>query len=210
MTALPARDNRITRRSWLLAGLVIPLSRARAAAEPLLHVSFDGDNIHVAAPSLHFLTGKPLERLRDAATVVFLSQLTLYNDAFITPFRRNPERIVVSYDLWEEKFAVSIPGPAARSTSHLEAAQAEAWVIDGLAISALGMDPSRPFWLKFELHATNPSDLYKLVGDSGISVSVLIEMVTRQRGADNSHFTLMAGPLRLADLPRTPRAPRIG
>jgi len=66
--AQPARDIRISRRSWLLAGLGIPLLRARAE-EPLL-VSFDGDNLHVAAPGLHFLTGKPLSRLKDANTGV--------------------------------------------------------------------------------------------------------------------------------------------
>lgn len=208
MTARPAREIRISRRSWLLAGLAIPLSRVRAAES--LHVSFDGDNIHVAAPGLHFLTGKPLERLRDAATVVFLSQLTVYSDAYITPYRRIPERIIVSYDLWEEKFAVSIPGAAARSQSHLGAQQAEEWVIDGLAISALGMDPTRQFWLKFELHTADRRDISKLVGDTGISVSSLIEMVTRHGGLDDSSFTLSSGPLRLVDLPRTPRAPRLG
>ena len=191
-----------------MAGLAIPLSRA-LASEPL-HVSFDGDNIHVAAPGLHFLTGKPLERLRDADTVAFLSQLTVYSDPFSTVFRRIPERIIVSYDLWEEKFAVSIPGPAARATSHLEAQPAEAWVIDGLAISALGIDPNRQFWLKFELRTASPRDFSKLVGDSGISVSILIEMLTRHAGLDDSYWTRSAGPLRLIDLPRTPRGSRIG
>jgi hypothetical protein len=209
MTALPARDLRISRRSWLLAGLAIPLFRGRAAAEPL-HVSFDGDNLHVATPGLHFLTGKPLERLRDAATVVFLSQLTVFSDDRDTVFRRLPERIIVSYDLWEEKFAVSIPGPAARSKSHMEAAQAEAWVIDGLAVSALGIDPTRQFWLEFELRTADRRELSKLVGDTGISVSSLIEMVTRQPGLDDYYRSLRAGPLRLADLPRTGRGNRNG
>ncbi|HEV3197534.1 MAG TPA: hypothetical protein VGZ73_06490, partial [Bryobacteraceae bacterium] len=68
----------MSRRSWLLAGLGILLLRARAE-EPLL-VSFDGDNIRVAAPGLHFLTGKPLERLKAADTVVFDSQITLFTD----------------------------------------------------------------------------------------------------------------------------------
>ncbi|MGO9258811.1 MAG: hypothetical protein ACLQU1_21195 [Bryobacteraceae bacterium] len=208
MTALPARDIRISRRSWLLAGLAIPLLRGRTAES--LHVSFDGDNLHVAAPGLHFLTGKPLERLRDAATVVFLSQLTVYSDDRDTVFRRFPERIIVSYDLWEEKFAVSIPGPAARSKSHMVAAQAEAWVIDGLAVSALGIDPNRQFWLKFELRTADRRELSKLVGDTGISVSSLIEMVTRQRGLDDSYWSLSAGPLRLVDLPRTGRGTRNG
>jgi hypothetical protein len=208
MKALAARERKISRRNWLFAGLALPLFRLRASE--LLHVSFDGDNIHVAAPGLHFLTGKPLERLHNTDTVVFLSQLTVYSDPYITVFRRMPERVIVSYDLWEEKFAVKIPGPAARSQSNMEAPQAEAWVIEGLAVSALGMDPNRQFWLKFELHTVNPRDLSNLVGDSGISVSSLIEILTRHTGLEESHFTLSAGPWRLVDLPRTPRAPRIG
>ena len=200
MAALGARDRGISRRSWLLAGLGIPLLRGRAAE--LLQVSFDGDNLHVATPGLHFLTGKPLERLRDAATVVFLSQLTLYSDDRGTVFRRMPERIIVSYDLWEEKFSVAIPGSAARSNSHMGATQAENWVIDGLAVSALGMDPSRPYWLRFELRTTDHRDASKLVGETGISLSNLVDWMTRQRGPDDFYWTRTAGPLRLIDLPR--------
>ena len=208
MTALPARDIGISRRRWLLAGLALPLFGSRTA-EPL-QVNFDGDNLHVAAPGLHFLTGKPLERLRDAATVVFLSQLTVYSDDRGTVFRRMLERIIVSYDLWEEKFAVSVPGTAARSNSHMEAAQAENWVIDGLAVSALGMDPDRQFWLQFELRTTDRREWSQLVGESGISLSSLLDWMTRQRGPDDSYWSRSAGPFRLVDLPRTPRVPRNG
>ena len=134
--ALNARDNRISRRSWLLAGLALPLSRLRATES--LSVSFDGDNLRVGAPGLHFLTGKPLERLKDADTVVFLSQLTLFGDSRgATVLRRARERLIVSYALWEEKFAVSIPGAPVRSRSNLTAAQAEAWCFENLAVSAL-------------------------------------------------------------------------
>ena len=106
--AQPARNVRMTRRSWLLAGLGIPLLRARGE-EPLL-VSFDGDNIRVSAPGLHFLTGKPLERLKAADTVVFDSQITLFTDDRGTIFHRPvTERLIFSYDLWEEKFKVTVP-----------------------------------------------------------------------------------------------------
>ena len=199
MTALGARDKGISRRRWLLAGLGIPLFHGRAA-EPL-QVSFDGDNLHVAVPGLHFLTGKPLERLRDAATVVFLSQLTVYSDPYVTVFRRMPERINVSYDLWEEKFSVSIPGAAARSMSHLGAAQAENWVMEGLAVSALGLDPNRQFWLKFELKTADRRDVSRLLGETGISLSTLVDWMTR-RDPDDLYLTRSAGPLRLMDLPR--------
>ena len=121
-----ARDIRISRRSWLLAGLTIGVSGLRA--EDPLEVSFDGDNLRVAAPGLHFLTGKPLARLRDAATVTFLSQLTLSADRDGRVIvKRAPERLVVSYDLWEEKFSVTIPGTGQRRPFIGNAAQTESW-----------------------------------------------------------------------------------
>src|ERR1051326_9168696 len=106
----------ISRRRWLLAGVAIPLSRLWASE--LLSVTWDGDDLHVSAPQLHFLAGKPLDRLKDGAAVVFLSQLTLTTDKFSTSLRRTPERFVFSYDLWEEKFSVTKLGPGQRTVSH--------------------------------------------------------------------------------------------
>jgi len=188
-----------SRRSWLLAGLTVPAFRARAA--PLLSVSFDGDNLHVAAPQLHFLTGRPLNRLKDGTSVVFLSQLTIFRDDRGTVFRRSPDRLTVSYDVWEEKFKVVLAVDR-RSVSRLSLAAAETWCLENLAISALGLAPSRPFWLQFDLRAATPKELSALVGDPGISVRGLIELFGRKPGADEPQWTLAAGPLRLADLPR--------
>jgi hypothetical protein len=135
--------------------------------------------------------------------VVFFSQLTLFSDSRGTIFRPVRERLVVSYDLWEEKFAVAIPG-ASRSVSHLTAPQAEVWCIENLAVSALGMAPDRPFWLTFELRAASQKELSSVVGESGISLSMLmIDMLSRKPGADDLYWTRSAGPLRLSDLPRS-------
>lgn len=201
--APPERDIRISRRRWLLASLAIPLSGA-GANEPL-EVTFDGDNIHVAAPGLHFLTGKPLNRLKDAATVVFVSQITLFSDDHGTIFHRPiQERLIVSYDLWEEKFAVTIRGGDSTRTAPrlLTAPQAEAWCIENLAISALGLAPDRPFWLRFELSATDQKDLGTLLGDSGISLGSLIGWLGQKHGANDPYWKRETGPLRLLDLPR--------
>ena len=46
------RDRRMSRRSWLLAGLTTPLL-SLSAANPL-KVTYDGDNLHVAAPDPAF------------------------------------------------------------------------------------------------------------------------------------------------------------
>jgi hypothetical protein len=197
--ALPARDKRISRRSWLMAGLAISLSRGRAD-EPL-DVSFDGDNLRVFAPGLHFLTGRPLERLKNADTVAFISQITLFSDAHGTVFRRFPERLVVSYDLWEEKFSVTIPGPTKRSLPNVSAAQAESWCLENMAISALGLAPDRPFWVKFELRTTDRRELTSVMGDSGISLSALVDLFSRPQSGD-LYWYRSAGPFRLRDLPR--------
>lgn len=204
--ALRARDIRISRRRWLLAGLAIPLSGLRAAAaDDPLEVTFDGDNIHVAAPGLHFLTGKPLERLKNAATVVFVSQITLFSDDRGTIFRRPiAERLIVSYSLWEEKFSVTIRGADFTRTVPrlLTAQQAESWCIENLAISSLGLAPDRPFWLRFELRGTDQKDLSSLLNETGISLTRLIQIVSEKRGPRDPYWKRDAGPLRLMDLRR--------
>ena len=191
-----------------MAGLTIPLFRAWG--EPLLRVTSDGDNLHVAAPQLHFLAGRPLARLKDGNIVVFLSQLTLFREDRITVIRRKPERFTVSYDLWEEKFQVGMAVDR-RSAARLSLEETETWCLDNLAISALGLETQRPFWLRFELRAASEKEISAVAGDTGISIRSLIEMFSRRAGADEPHWALNAGPLRLGDLPRTSgRRIRIG
>jgi len=170
----------------------------------MLAVSFDGDNLRVAAPQLHFLTGKPLQRLKDASTVVFVSQLTIFRDGPSGPgtiFRKTAERLTVSYDVWEETFKV-VMAVDSRSASHLSLPAAEGWCLDNLAISALGLAPDRPFWLRFDLRVPSDRELASVVGDPGISIRGLIEYFSRKPEGDEPHWTLPAGPFRLAALPR--------
>src|SRR5215831_17021686 len=100
----PVRERGITRRSWLLAGLTLPLFRLRAADS--LNARYDGDTIHVAPPNVHFIADKTMERLKDGAAVAFVGQLDLLNEARV-PVRQQRARFVVSYALWEEKFSVT-------------------------------------------------------------------------------------------------------
>jgi len=197
-----ARDAQISRRSWLLAGMAASLSGVRAADS--FAVTFDGDNLHVSAPSLHFLSGNPLARLKDGATVVFLSQLTLFGDAYATVLRRAPvERFVISYDIWaDDKFSVVVPG--ARSAANLPAAATEAWCLENLAINAFGLAPDRPFWLQLEMRTADQRELSSVVSGPGISLGNLILLLGRKPGSDDPQWRRQAGPLRLVDLVRTP------
>jgi hypothetical protein len=194
-------SERMSRRSWLLAGLGVPLFRL--GASETLAVTFDGDNVHVSAPDVHFLSGKPLARLRDASTVVFLSKITLFSDNQGTVLRQVPERLIISYDLWEEKFSVTIPGAGPRTRSNLTADQAEAWCMENLLFSAAGIAPDRPFWLRLDLRTASQKDLPRVLGDSGISLPGLIEIIARKPGADDSYWSRSGGPFRLSELHRT-------
>jgi hypothetical protein len=198
----------ISRRYWLLAGMAIPASRLWSAER--LSVTWDGDDLHVAAPQLHFLAGKPLDRLKDGAAVVFLTQLTLTTDNFTTSLRRTPERFIFSYDLWEEKFSVTKLGEGQRTVAHLSAAAAEAWCLDNVAISSTGLPQDRPFWLRFELRAAEPKDEAAVMGESGLNLTRLIEIFSRRPRDRQPQWIADAGPLRLGDLKRmVGRAARI-
>jgi hypothetical protein len=185
---------------WLLASVWIAMSCGWAAER--LNVTWDGDDLHVAAPQLHFLAGKPLDRLKDGAAVVFLTQLTLTTDNFKTSLRRTPERFVFSYDLWEEKFSVTRLGPGQRTVGHLTLAAAEAWCLDSLAISTTELPQDRPFWLRFELRAAEPRDEAAVIGESGLNLTRLIEIFSRRPRDQQPQWTADAGPLRLSDLKR--------
>jgi hypothetical protein len=187
------------RRSWLLAGLALPLLIARAGS---LDVAFDGDTLRPVLPDLHFISGRALERLKDARTVVFLSQITLMRDDHITPFRHAPQRFYVSYDIWEGRFKVTIPGATPESRLGLTAAQAEAWCMDNMTVSALGLAPDRDFWMRFDLRTADPKDMASIVSETGISISGLIEFFSRK--PDGEPHWVMERRLRLTDLRRSP------
>jgi hypothetical protein len=172
-------------------------------AAETLRVTWDGDDLYVAPPQLHFLTGKPLARLEDGASVVFLTQLSLTTDNFASILRRAPERFVFSYDLWEEKFSVTKPGSAQRTAAGLTTAAAEAWCLDNLAISASGLTQDRSFWVHFELRAAEPRDEAAVLGEPGINLTRLIEIFSRRPRDEQPHWSADAGPLRLAGLKRS-------
>ncbi len=207
-----ARKTSISRRSWLLAGLSLSVSRLRG--EERTNVLFDGDMLRVAAPNAHFLTGKPLQRLKDGATVVYLAQLGIYDDsAFQRPYRlAQVDRFAISYDVWDvDKFSVAMLTTTPKKAGNLSASATEAWCLENLAISASNLAVDRRFWLRLYMHTADQRDLSGVVAGPGLSLAEFVMRLGRKPGADDPPFILEAGPLRLADLVRTPaRGPRNG
>ena len=188
----------MSRRSWLLAGLTTPLL-SLSAADPL-KITYDGDNLHVAAPALHFLTGKPLERLKYGDVVAYVAQLELLNEARTAVLRPQRGRFVVSYALWEETFSVTRLGSEPRTVEGLSISAAEAWCLESLTMSTLGLSPERYYWLRLELRTANASDLAN-ESKIGISIHDLIDLLGR-KNTEVTHWGPLETRVRLADLPR--------
>ena len=199
---------KVTRRWWLMASLGAPFSLG-LSAQPL-RVRLDGDDLRIAAPQLRFLTDKPLEKLKDGASVVFLAQLSISTEVNAPAIKRAVDRFVVSYDLWEETFSVTQTGVERGTASHLSQEAAEAWCLGRLAIGIAGIAPDKQFWVRLELRAEDPRDQAGVVGDSGINLTRLIEVFSSPARAQQFRREAVAGPMRLADLQRESRGSRSG
>ena len=196
---IAAWEAKISRRSWLLAGLATPLLHLWAADS--LKVQHDGDNLHVAAPNLHFLAGKHLERLKDGDVVAYIAQLELLDESRSEVLKVQKGRFVVSYALWEEKFSVTQLGGAPRTVEGLSATAAETWCLNQFAMPALNLAPDRYYWLRFNLRTGNPRD-FAADDEVGISIHRLIEILSRKNSPE-VHWGPFEARVRLADLPRT-------
>ena len=181
------------RRRWpaILRGVVC------VAAEPMT-VRLDAGVLRVAAPGLHFLSGSTLERLHNGSSVVFTFQLSLLTNAKAATRHRSGAQFAVSYDLWEEKFAVTRLDGARKSASHLSAAAAEGWCLDHLTLPFSGLGENTPFWVRLDLRAEetepNPAE------EDPMSLTRLVEMFSRAPRQDRPQWREEAGPLRLSDL----------
>lgn len=188
----------VTRKWWLLLTICMPVALC-ISAQSLL-VRLDGDLLHITAPQLQFLNGKPLERLHDGLTVAFLAQLTLSTDANATIRARSIARFALSYDIWEQRFSVTRLGAGRRSASNLSERQAEAWCLENLALDRSSLPPDRPFWVRLDLRAEDSLDQPGVVGEPGISLTRLVEIFSRPAREKQPHWVLDLGPLQVHEL----------
>ncbi|HZL56634.1 MAG TPA: hypothetical protein VFC21_06125, partial [Bryobacteraceae bacterium] len=112
--------NRRLAKSLTLAALatgaaLCVLAVTVAPARLLVHLDNDYLRISVT-PRLNFLAGRTLERLKDGASVAFVGQLTIVPDPnSLVTAARSVARFALSYDIWEQKFAVTKMGERADS-----------------------------------------------------------------------------------------------
>ena len=195
---------------WLIAAFLSGLAFAMAAEELIL--STQESRLEFAAPRLHFLVGKPLERLRNASEVPFDFKITLWSGTRSHLLREVPARFVVSYDLWEQKFSVTKLVNPRRTARNLTDTAAEAWCLHEMSMDVTGVGANDPLWARLEIRAQDSKETGLPFGrgnitDSGISLTSLIEILSRPAAVTQPHWTVETGPVTLDELRRArPRA----
>lgn len=190
---------------WVIATFLSGMAFAMWAEE--LSLSTQDNRLEFAAPRVHFLVGKPLERLRNAAEVSFAFRITLFSGNQTHKLRENAARFVVSYDLWEEKFSVTKLATPRRTARHLADTAAEAWCLREMSMDVNGVGAREPLWARLEIRAEDSKDGGLPFGrgnitDSGISLTSLIEVFNRPPAVTQTHYNIETGPVTLDELRR--------
>lgn len=185
-----------------LAASAVVCALAITLPSPQLQVRLDSQALRISAPDLNFLAGKPLERLKDGASVAFIGQLTVASSpGFVKPAARSVARFALSYDIWEERFSVTKIGGAPdsrRTASHLSAQAAQTWCLDSLSVNRSQL-PNTDFWVQLDLRAEDQRDQLDIVGEPGINITRLIEIFGRPARGAQPRWLLSSGPFRLLD-----------
>jgi hypothetical protein len=196
---MPAGGRLVTRRLWLAASCSVRLGWSLAV--PRLLIRREGSNLRISAPQVRFLMGKALEQLKSGATVGFVCQVTMTpTESSSSLLARSVDRFVVSYDIWEEKFAATRPGPPMRRADRMSVPATEAWCLDELLPIPPSISPGGWFWLKLELRAEDPKEWASIVGEPGINLNRLVEIFSRPPRNTQQRWNETAGPIRLQDL----------
>lgn len=170
-----------------LAWCVAPAFAQKVTVDPV------GDGLRIRAPGFSFLKGDPLARLKDGRSVrVELVAMVLAGPG--KPATVTVRRIfALSYDLWEERFAVTSVDARSQSVSHLMQAAAEAWCIEQLAVPIDAGLRDRPFWIRLEYRIIE-TDAADDSADFGYTLQALIDLLSRRRKAEPAPNALEAGP----------------
>ena len=184
-------------RRCVLIGFVL-FTAARLGAQTLT-VRTVADTLHVRTSGLGFITGSVLDRLQDGRSVRVDFELMVLEKPNGATIARAQQSFNLSFDLWEQRFAVTRLGPMPRSISHLSARAAEDWCLDNVTVplASLGRTArDTPFWVRVDYRlqeraATSAPE------DSTFTLQTLIDVLSRRREDQDRAKSIEAGPFRL-------------
>jgi hypothetical protein len=163
-------------------------------------VAVVGNAVAVRAPEFDFIKGEPLARLKDGRSVRVDLELDILPGPGGAPAVQGRRTCVLSYDLWEERFAVALVGSASASTAYLTSAGAEDWCLARLTIpvGALGrLGRELPFWIRLGYRVLDADSASADDGGGEFTLRGLVDALSRRKRNLPLTQSVEAGPFRL-------------
>lgn len=189
-------------RGWALGfAAIVWLALPPLLAAQSLTVRAAGDMLQVRGTGLRLIEGVVADHLKDGRSVRVDFEMTILDKAQGTPITQNRQSFILSFDLWEQRYAVTRAGAAPRSISHLAARDAEAWCLENMAIplTALGrFARDLPFWIHVEYRVQDqPPPVTD--AESPFTLRTLIEALSRRRPEEALARSIDTGPFRIGN-----------
>lgn len=156
--------------------------------------------LHVRMPQWGFIEGPVSQRLQDGRSVRIDFEFSVLERAQGPSVAKAQHSFNLSFDLWEQRYAVTQVGNQPRSISHLTARAAESWCLDNISLplASIGRFARQtPFWVRLQYRvqdrmATADPD------DSTFTLQTLIDVLSRRRQDQERAKSVEAGPFRLS------------
>jgi len=159
------------------------------------------ETLHVRSSGLGFIAGPVLDRLQDGRSIRVDFELTVLEKPRGAVVARGQQSFNLSFDLWEQRFAVTRVGPMPRSISHLTARAAEDWCLDNVTVPLTSMarvGRDTPFWVRVDYRVQERSPTQG-AEDSTFTLQTLIDVLSRRREDQDKAKSVEAGPFRIGN-----------
>src|SRR5262245_38225238 len=178
---------------------IVVIAGGLAVAEQAMTVGTAGGVLHTYVPALNVIEGAVLDRLRDGRAVRVDFELGVLSQAGGTAVVERKQSFNISFDLWEERFALSLLSTPPRSISHLTRTAGESWCLEQMTVP-LGelsrFNRSTPFWVRVTYRVPEPtagSD-----DDDLFTLQKLIDTLGRKRRDRQPGKSVEGGPFHLS------------
>jgi hypothetical protein len=164
-----------------------------------LKVHLNGEQLHMEARELRFLSPAAQARLHDGATVIYRFRLLLSDSRNGSAFAEYTYHCVFSFDILEEKYKVSRQEPGYKTASHLSESAARDLCLDSLTIPVAGIATNSSFWISMEYQMEDRQSGSDR-NDSRSVLDTLVNIFGQRNKTPQPVDLLRGGPFRMDDL----------
>ena len=184
--------------TWIVMVSLLGLYPAIARGESL-KVHLNGDQLHMEARELRFLSQTAQARLHDGATVIYRFRLLVSDSRNGSAVAEYTYHCVFSFDILEEKYKVSRQEPGYRTASHLSENAARDLCLDSLTIPAASLSTNSSFWISMEYQLEDRQSGVER-SDSHSVLDTLVNIFGQRNKTPQPVDVLRGGPFRMDDL----------